>query len=146
MGFGRVVANKFFKFPRGTNRSSFTQLYAAFFLSGLFHFAGDFMFQRRMVYYPFKFFFLQAIAITFEEFVIYITKRLLCRRGTEPKPGKPNESWGGAVVRVARYCWVTIWFCLTLPVWLDEPNVVGFGRMDRGPITQFLLDVWKGKS
>ena len=38
-GLGRLVANKFLKFPRGTNRSSYTQLYVAFFLSALFHFS-----------------------------------------------------------------------------------------------------------
>ena len=141
-GFGRVVANKIFKFPRGTNRSSYTQLYVAFFLSALFHLVGDLMiFRGRMVYYSFKFFLLQAIVITFEDFVIYIAKHLLGQRGVELlKPGKPDESWGGAVVRVAGYCWVTMWFCLMLPIWMDESNAIGLGIMDRGLITQYLLD------
>ena len=142
-GLGRLVANKFLKFPRGTNRSSYTQLYVAFFLSALLHFSGDFMFERRLVYYSFKFFLLQAVAITFEDFVIYIAKRLLRWRGVEFRPGKTDESWAEVVVRVVGYCWVTLWLCLTYPIYLDEPNTVGLSSTDRGPITQFLLDAWK---
>ena len=143
VGFGRLVANKFFKFPRGTNRSSYTQLYIAFFLSGIIHSVGDFMLEKRVVYRSFKFFFLQAVAITFEDFAIFIAKRLLHRGEIELKPGKADESWAEVAVRVIGYCWVTLWFCLTLPVWVDEPNTLGFSSSDRGPITQFLLETWK---
>ena len=145
-GLGRLVANKFLKFPRGTNWSSYTQLYVAFFLSAVLHLSGDLMFQKRMVYYSFKFFLLQAVAITFEDFIIYTVKRLLCRKGIEFKPGKADESWVEAALRVIGYCWVTLWFCLTLPMWLDEPNTVGLTSTDRGPITQFLLDTWKQRA
>ena len=142
-GYGKLVANKFFKFPRGTKRSSYTQLYVAFFLSGLVHSAGDFMFQRRILFYTLKFFLLHAVGITLEGLVIYIAKRLLRQKAIELEPGRSDESWGGTVVRVTGYCWVTIWFCITLPVWQDELNAVGYGIADRGPITQSLLDVWK---
>ena len=145
-GLGRLVANRFLKFPRGTNRSSYTQLYIAFFLSGVLHFAGDFTFEKRMVYHPFKFFILQAVAITFEDFIIYVAKRLIRWRGIEFRPGKADESWTEVAVRIFGYCWVTLWFCLTLPVWLDAPNSVGFGSVDRGVIPQFLLDTWKQRA
>ena len=131
------------KFRRGTNRSSYTQLYVAFFLSGLFHCAGDFLLTKGVAYPAIKFFPLQAVAITFEDSIIYIAKGLLRRGGIELKPGKADGSWAGAVVRVIGYCWVTLWFCLVLPVWLDELNVVGFYSNDRRPISQFLLDRWK---
>ena len=142
-GLGRLVANKFLGFPRGSNRSSYTQLYVAFFLSGLLHFAGDFTLEKRLVFRSFKFFLLQAVAITFEDFVIYISKCLLRWGGIEFKPGKVDESWAETAVRVIGYCWVTLWFCFTLPLWLDELNVSGFGSTDRGNITQFLLDTWQ---
>ena len=141
-GLGKLVANKL-KLPRGSNRSSYTQLYVAFFLSGILHFSGDFMLERRIVYRSFKFFLLQAVAITFEDFVIYIAKRLLRLGEFELKPGRVDESWAEMVVRVVGYCWVTLWFCLTLPVWVDELNSLGVGSFDRGAITQFLLDAWK---
>ena len=142
-GLGRFVANKLLKFPRGTNRSSYTQLYVAFFLSGAIHASGEFMFERRLVYRSFKFFLLQAVAITFEDFAIYATKRLLLRRGIELKPGKADESWVEAAVRGGGYCWVTLWFCFTLPVWMDETSLTGFNNTGVGPIAQFVLDARK---
>jgi len=139
-GLGRLIANKFLKFPRGTNRSSYAQLYIAFFLSGLIHSSGDFTVEKRMVYRSFKFFLLQAVVVTFEDFVIYIAKRSLRRGRSEPKLEKTNELWEGAVVRIIGYCWVTLWASLTFPVFLDGLNATGWGSVDRGPITQFLLN------
>ena len=143
MGLGRLVANKFLKFPRGTNRSSYTQLYLAFFLSGIIHFAGDFMHERRLVYHSFKFFILQAVAITFEDLVIYTAKRLRQWGGIGLKPGKADESWGESAVKVIGYCWVGLWFCLALPVWVDGTSVAGIYDTDSGPIAQFVWDTWK---
>ena len=142
-GLGRLVSNKFFKFPRGTNRSSYTQLYVAFCLSAVIHFAGEFMYEKRIVYRSFKFFPLQAIAITFEDFIIFLSKRLLRLFGKQINPGRTDESWVEAVVRVIGYCWVILWFCLTLPIYIDEASVVGFYTIDRWPIAQFLFDTWK---
>jgi hypothetical protein len=141
-GLGRLVANKVLKFPRGTNRSSYTQLYVSFFLSALLHATREFMFERRLVYRSFKFFFLQALAITFEDFVFYAANRLLSRRGIELKPGRADESWLEAVLRVWGYCWVTLWFCWTCPMWMDENSTFGFHNTDRGAIAQFILDTW----
>jgi len=142
VGLGRLIANEFLKFPRGTNRSSYTQLYVVFFLSGLVHFGGDFIVERRMVYGSFKFSLLQAVAITFEDLVIYITKRSLRWGGIELKPGRDDESWAGVVARIVGYCWVTLWFCWTLPIRLDELSALGLGITDRKPIAQFLVDTW----
>ena len=135
-GLGRLVANKFLRFPRGTNLSSYTQLYVAFFLSAILHFAGDVAFEKRIVSRSFKFFLLQAVAITFEDLVIYTAKRLL------PRVGKVDKPWTMVAVRVTGYCWVTLWLCLTLPVWLDELNALGFSSTDRRPIARFLLNRW----
>ena len=130
------------KFPRGTKLSSYTQLYVAFFLSGLLHFSGDFVFERRIVSRSFKFFLLQAAAITFEDFVVYIAKRLFRRGGIERKLGKADEPRTGVAVRVFGFCWVILWLCLTVPVWQDELNALGFSSTDRRPIAKFLLDRW----
>ena len=145
-GLGKFVANKVLKFPRGTNRSSYTQLYVCFFLSGLLHCSGDFMLEKRIVYRSFKFFLLQAVVITFEDFVIYLAKRSLHRGGIELKLGKADESWGGAVLRVIGYCWVTVWACLSFPIFLDGLSAVGWSSADRGLITQFLLNEWKRRA
>lgn len=60
----------------------------------------------------------------------------------ELKPGRADESWADVAVRVVGYCWVTLWFCSVLPVWLDESSAIGFSSTDRGVVTQFLLENW----
>jgi len=101
------------------------------------------MLEKRIVYRSFKFFLLQAVAITFEDLVIYTAKHLLRRGGIEFKSERAGEAWAGKIVRVIGYFWVTLWFCATLPVWIDESSAIGFASTDRGAITQFLLDMWK---
>ena len=144
-GLGRLVANKLLKFSRGTNWSSYTQLYVAFLISAIIHASADYMIEKRLVVYrSFKFFLLQAVAITFEDFVIYFAKGLLRRGGIEIKPGKADESRAGVVVRVIGYCWVTLWFCLTLPARVDGLGVAGVYSFHRGgPISRFVLGRWK---
>jgi uncharacterized membrane protein len=142
-GLGRLVSNKFLKFPRGTNRSSYAQLYVAFLLSGTIHFAGDFISRKRLVYHSFKFFLLQAVVITFEDFVIYAGKRLLLRGGIKLNPGRSNESWTEYGVRVLGYCWVVLWFCLTLPAWRDKTSAISWDGADKLPLSQLVLGLWK---
>ena len=101
------------------------------------------MVEKPVGYHSFKFFLLQVVAITFEDLVIYVAKRSLRRRGIELKPGRVDESWVEAAMRVVGYCWITLWFCYTLPVWVDDLSILGFNSSDRRPITQFLLDIWK---
>ena len=101
------------------------------------------MIEKRVVYRSFTFFLLQAVIITFEDFIIYVAKRLLRLGGVELKPGQADESWAEAVLRAIGYCWVTLWFCWTLPAWLDGASALGLYSSDRGAITQFLLDRWK---
>ena len=101
------------------------------------------MYERKMVYRVFTFFLLQAVAITFEDFVIYVSKTALLRRGIKLNPGNANESWVEAVIRVIGYCWVVLWFCLTLPGYIDGPSAAGLYVADRLTISQFLFDTWE---
>lgn len=139
-GWGKLVANKFFGFSRGTNRSSYTQLYVAFFLSAIFHTFGDSIHRGSITYRHITFFLLQAVAITLEDLVIYCSTRLLLQR-------KIKLNTGGhlvhAVVRVIGYSWVLLWLCWTLPMWVDESSVAGSHNKDRGRIAQFLADKWQ---
>ena len=105
------------KFPPGTNSSSCAQLYIGFFLPGIIHLAEDYALKKRMVYHSIGFFVLQAIAISFEDSLVYITKQLARPGGAKPTPGKADASRVGIVVRVAGYCKVILWLCLTLPIW-----------------------------
>jgi len=101
------------------------------------------MVEKRMVFRSVKFFLLQAVVITFEDFVIYLAKLSLRRGGFELRLGKTDESWGGVAVRLIGYCWVTVWACLSFPIFIDRLSAVGWSNADRGPITQFLLNEWK---
>ncbi|KAJ3513258.1 hypothetical protein NLJ89_g3053 [Agrocybe chaxingu] len=74
----QYFTNTILGFPKGTSRSSYTQLYTAFFISGLIHAFGDFAvthdikpFADNMVCYC-----IQAIAITFEDVAIIVFKGL----------------------------------------------------------------------
>jgi len=145
-GLGRFVANKLLKFPHGSNRSSYAQLYIAFFLSGLLHSSGDFMLEKRMVYRSFKFFLLQAVAITIEDLVMYFTKHMLRRGGIELKVGRVEGSWEEMAMRVIGYCWVILWVCVTLPGFLDESSAIGLGCTNGGVITKFLLKTWEQRA
>ena len=142
-GWGKFVANKVLKFPRGTNSSSYTQLYIGFVLSGIIHLTEDYALETRMVYHSISFFVLRAVAITFEDSVIYIAKQLSLPGVTKPTPRKADASWAGTVVRVIGYCWVILWLWLTLPIWQDGHSAVGFNTVDRGYVGQFLWDSWK---
>lgn len=101
------------------------------------------MYEKRLVYRSFKFFLLQAVAITFEDLVIYFAKPFLLRRGIEFKLGYSDLTLAEGIVRVVGYCWVILWFCSTVPIWMDEASAVGFSDIDRGPIAQFLANTWE---
>ena len=111
------------------------------FLSGLLYLVGESVSERRMVYRSPRFFPLQAIRIIFD--FTYITKRLLLMGGIKFNPGQAGEPWAEAVVIVMGYCWVILWFCLTLPMHIDGTSVAGFYTTDRGAVPQLLLDTWK---
>ena len=101
------------------------------------------MFERRLVSRSFKFFLLQAVAITFDDFVIYLGKRFLPHGGIEFKSGDVGLSWVEVFARGVGFCWVLLWFCFTVPIWMCEATVAGFGNVDRGPIAQFVMDRWE---
>jgi hypothetical protein len=142
-GLGKFVANKFLKFPRGTISSSSAQLYIAFLLSGIIHFSGEFMIKREITYCSLKFFPIQAVAITFEGFVIYVARRLLVRAGIAVKPGAADGYWVGIFLRILGLCWVALWFCFSLPMLQDGNPAVQFGDIKKGYIARFLSNKWK---
>ena len=142
-GVGKLVANDILKFPRGTNLSAYTQLYVSFLLSGIIHFGGDYLAERRVVLRSIKYFLLQAVAITFEDIVIYVAKRSLLLVGIKLTPGKLDGTRVGAVVKVIGYCWVILWFSWVFPIWQDGLSVLGLSTMDKKPLAQFLFNAWE---
>lgn len=128
-GIGKHFANKTLGFAPGTNLSSYTQLYIAFLISGLIHAGGDFMVVRYLPIFPLKFFLLQAVAITIEDFVIW------CTRSIRPKLGWLNKAIG--------FAWVVVWFTWSGPQWLDPMSANG-GTVDgEGVVFKPLLNFFR---
>ncbi|KAF9033406.1 hypothetical protein BDZ89DRAFT_1062878, partial [Hymenopellis radicata] len=96
---GKFVSRRVLHLQPGTNASSYVQLYVAFFLSGVIHSVCEPM--RR----DFHFFLLQAVAITLEDGIIAIGKKLGVRQGR--------------AIHILGYLWVATWFYHTLPIWWE---------------------------
>ena len=104
------------------------------------HLLSDHALEKRIVSRSVKFFALQAIAITFEDMVIYIAKRLSLFQEMKLASGKAEVK---AVARAIGYCWVVLWLCFSLPMWQDGLSGIGFNNTDRGPVAQFVWDTWE---
>lgn len=98
------MSQRVFGFPTGSKASSYTQLYLAFFLSGLVHVEA---FDPGAI----RFFMSQAVVITFEDIIIAVAKM-----------NGFNNSKG---VRFLGYIWVCCSLTLTFGPWLDSIYSVG---------------------
>ncbi|KAI1792381.1 membrane bound O-acyl transferase family-domain-containing protein [Ganoderma leucocontextum] len=130
---GKAVSSAL-RFKKGSNASSYSQLYTAFFLSGLLHSFGDLAlgepFSKSM-----PFFLANAVAITLEDGAISMARRLGVGSATKTK-GKegPPPRW----VRVLGYTWVFGWFSysLRLLIWWMVPYEVGSKTLPKFSIVQ----------
>lgn len=109
---GKFVARRVLHFKAGTNASAYAQLYTAFFLSGAMHCTGE-----HIIGLPWansgcmRFFLLQALAITVEDGVTAVGRRLGIQSGQR--------------FRVLGYAWVVAWFYCTLAMWFDPMGSQG---------------------
>ncbi|KAH0562493.1 hypothetical protein GP486_002814 [Trichoglossum hirsutum] len=97
-------------FRKGTMASRYTQLYVAFAISGLIHAGGATM----AIYHDMgtlRFFILQALAITTEDIVIAVAKKLGFRAGLFGK--------------LVGYLWVAAWMAWSGDHWVAEKIAVG---------------------
>ncbi|KAJ7682049.1 membrane bound O-acyl transferase family-domain-containing protein [Mycena polygramma] len=102
---GKFVAHRVLRLKPGSKASGYTQLYVAFLISGIMHYLPEYMALRHWGGGALRFFFLQAVAITFEECVQDAGRRLGLKAG-----------WGWKAVG---YFWVWSWFAYCLPGWQD---------------------------
>ncbi|KAF8182101.1 membrane bound O-acyl transferase family-domain-containing protein [Mycena galopus ATCC 62051] len=102
---GKFVAHRLIGLKPGSTASAYTQLYVAFLISGIMHYMPEYMALRHWGGGALIFFLLQAVAITFEESVQGVGRRLGF-----------TASWGWKVVG---YIWVWSWFAFCLPIWQD---------------------------
>jgi hypothetical protein len=109
------------KFSPGSKASSYTQLYTAFFLSGLIHILS---FDVR----PLCFYLAQAVAITLEDTVIAISRK---------------HGWKDSLAtRVLGYLWVYCTLVLTLGLWFDPMNIAGFNEYSETWLLGILSSKW----
>lgn len=102
---GKFIAHRVLRLKPGSKASGYTQLYVAFLISGIMHYLPDYMALRHWGGGALRFFLLQAVAITFEECVQDVGRRLGLR-----------TSWAWKAVG---YFWVWSWFAYCLPIWQD---------------------------
>ncbi|KAH0537761.1 hypothetical protein FGG08_005509 [Glutinoglossum americanum] len=108
--FGRSAV-RLLGFRRGTNASSYTQLYVGFFVSALIHLVAAFFMIRRDSG-EMRFFMSQAVAITVEDMVIAAAKKL----GIRP---------AGWLAKTIGYLWVIGWFSYILRGWIGGVIAAG---------------------
>ncbi|KAI0315998.1 membrane bound O-acyl transferase family-domain-containing protein [Amylostereum chailletii] len=108
-------------FKRGTLLSSYTQLYAAFVVSGVIHSSGDAMVGRAYTGVSMPFFLLQAAAITGEDAVVALGRRL----GIAPS----------RAVKTLGYVWVFGWISATFSMYRDLSIETGWDWSAEWPIS-----------
>ncbi|KIK45417.1 hypothetical protein CY34DRAFT_801625 [Suillus luteus UH-Slu-Lm8-n1] len=108
--FGKEMAS-FLGFKPGTNGSSYTQLYTAFFISGIVHVGGDAALNFSHLGLSWPFFIYQALAITFEDMTIAAARRA----------GVTETKW----TRKMGYVWVICWLVVTTTQWVTATVIAG---------------------
>lgn len=107
------MARRVFRFEPGTKSSAYVQLYIAFFLSGLVHWAYEPMVGMSWRDgWGLPFFILQATAIMVEDGIIALGLRCGIDKGQ-------------GMLYILGYAWVGVWFYTTLPIWWDPMSRAG---------------------
>lgn len=112
MIIGKSTA-RFLGFTPGTWLSAHTQLLVGFTVSGLAHVPGDRMVDPYWTGSSYWFFLYNALAITLEDFVISVGKRVGVR-----------DSW---TVRMLGYAWTVAWLTYAVPYYADWMIAAGLG-------------------
>ncbi|KAJ6614594.1 membrane bound O-acyl transferase family-domain-containing protein, partial [Mycena sp. CBHHK59/15] len=102
---GKFLAHKVLGVKPGSKASAYIQLYTAFLISGIMHYLPEYMALRHWGGRALVFFLLQAVAITFEECVQQLGRRMGITA---------NWKW-----KVVGFSWVWSWFAFCLPMWQD---------------------------
>jgi hypothetical protein len=122
----KFVAHRVLNLSPGGNLSSYTQLYIAFLISGLIHTPSNASGAGAM-----RFFLSQALAITFEDFVIASAKRAGLKQSNK-------------FLRRLGYIWVYCWFVYSLPSWMDFE--ISSGAYQQGGMKfSLILGLYRGK-
>ncbi|KAJ6560430.1 membrane bound O-acyl transferase family-domain-containing protein [Mycena capillaripes] len=117
---------------KGTNSSAYLQLYTAFSLSAILHAISDYKMHRSLAQSGSLFFFaIQPVAITMEDFVLYVGRKM----GISPAAG-----W-----KVLGYAWVSVWFLCVYSPWLSPMVDGGLMEDALNSRVSIILGVLKGQ-
>ncbi|KAF5318698.1 hypothetical protein D9619_011004 [Psilocybe cf. subviscida] len=112
--------------------TTYFKLYVSFLVSGIIHGGGDYIFhQNWSTGRSIKFFLLQAMAITCEDAVIDMAKRLGYTTITP-------------LSRFIGYFWVFVWFSFSVSFWL-EPDLHAGAASSAGHTILPIMGLWKGE-
>lgn len=103
---------KLLHLPHKNTFTTYTKLFLVFSISGLVHYAQDFIVRQDFKGGAMKFFLLQACAITVEDAFIYVGMAFGLRQERFWKP--------------VGLVWLLVWFSVVLPVWIDPLSEVGY--------------------
>ena len=106
------------------------KLFISFLISGLIHYAGEYILYQKWAGHSTEFFLLQAVAITCEDIVI----SLALRAGFSSKPN--------SFFKLIGFVWVFAWFTYSLPLWLDK--IIDAGVFEQGVNFSVILGLWHG--
>ncbi|KAF8990826.1 membrane bound O-acyl transferase family-domain-containing protein [Cyathus striatus] len=113
------------RLPSNSVISTYTELFACFFLSGVYHALRDWLVQRNRstALINIEFFILQAFGIMLEDFLVFLRKRIGIKK----------------VPTIVCYAWVVGWMTVTCPMWIETmvqgnnfsfaPNVSVVGKL-----------------
>ncbi|KAF7316447.1 MBOAT-2 domain-containing protein [Mycena indigotica] len=119
---------QFLGLRRGKNPSAYTQLFVAFFISGVVHYAAEVIAMRNYAGMAMIFFMLQPCGIMLEDFVIWCGRRA----------GWESDKWN-----YVGYFTTLTWFALVGPLW--QETLVREGQMTEGLPVSVIMGVWKGQ-
>jgi len=98
------------RLPRRSKITTYFKLFLSFFISGFIHFLGDYMYTHTLFGGAISYFMLHACAITLEDMVIVLGKRMGL---------KESLGW-----RLVGYAWVAFIFTMLLPEWSDARSAI----------------------
>ncbi|KAF8990831.1 hypothetical protein BDQ17DRAFT_1371484, partial [Cyathus striatus] len=111
----KYFIDRVLRLPYNSVISTYTELFACFFLSGIYHALGDWLVQRNRstALINVKYFVLQAFGIMLEDFLISLGKRIGIKK----------------VPTIVSYVWVVGWMTVTCPMWIEtmvQGNIFSF--------------------
>ncbi|KAK0449790.1 membrane bound O-acyl transferase family-domain-containing protein [Desarmillaria tabescens] len=124
LSHGHFVAYRVLRLRHGSYEAFAVQVHSAFLISGLLHQLQEYSVTRQWAHGSMLFFYSQVGAISLEQRVIVVGKKL---------------NFPAILGRGVGYCWVLGWFTFILPFWLDPMTRTGMFVVNPNKTVTFLV-------